>query len=126
MLRVSSQTTQTEIDLHGIEGDAEAAAQGIEFGAELMRLAEALAARDAPALAAARAALLERAGPAVLVDAAGVAANFQRMVRIADSIGIPVDNLDTEVSREVRGTLLLARFHSARNTPGSGAAAPHS
>jgi hypothetical protein len=118
MLRVSSQTTRTEIDLHGIEGDAESAARGIEHGAELMRFAQAVARRDAPALVAARAALLEAAGPAVLVDAAGVAANFQRMVRIADSIGIPVDNLDTDVSREVRGALDLERFASARNTPG--------
>ena len=122
MLRVSSQTTKTAIDLHGIEGDAEGAATGIEFGAELMRLAESLARRDAAALAAAREALLRRAGAAVLVDAAGVAANFQRMVRIADSIGIPVDNLDTDLSREVRSTLRLAQFHSAQNTPGSGAA----
>lgn len=118
MLRVSSQTTQTEIDLHGIEGDAERAARGIQFGAELMRFAEAVARRDAVALRAARAALLQRAGAAVLVDAAGVAANFQRMVRIADSIGIPVDNLDSDVSREVRGTLRMEHFHSAQNTLG--------
>lgn len=118
MLRVSSQTTQTEIDLHGIEGDAERAARGIQFGAELMRFAEAVARRDAVALRAARAALLQRAGAAVLVDAAGVAANFQRMVRIADSIGIPVDNLDTDLSREVRATLRMQHFHSAQNTLG--------
>jgi hypothetical protein len=120
MLRVSSQTTGTEIDLKGIEGDAEAAARGIEHGPELMRLAEALARRDAAALVQARQALLASAGPAVLVDAAGVAANFQRMVRIADSIGIPVDNLDTDVSRAVRATLQLERFESARNTWGTG------
>jgi DNA-binding phage protein len=123
MLRVSSQTTQTEIDLRGIEGDGASAARGITFGAELMRFAEALARRDEAALGAARAALLQRAGAAVLVDAAGVAANFQRMVRIADSTGIPVDNLDSEASREVRAALRLERFDSARNTPGSGGAA---
>jgi hypothetical protein len=123
MLRASSQKTGTEIDLKGIGGDAESAARGIEFGAELMRFAEALARHDDQALGQARAALLDRAGPAVLVDAAGVAANFQRMVRIADSIGIPVDNLNTDVSREVRSTLRLERFHSARNTPGGGAPA---
>lgn len=122
MLRVSSQTTQIEIDLRGIEGDADGAARGIAFGAELMRLAEALARWDAAALAAARETLLACAGPGVLVDAAGVAANFQRMVRIADGTGIPVDNLDSEVSREVRASLRLERFHSAQNTPGSGGA----
>ena len=55
----------------------------------------------------------------VLVDAAGVAANFQRMVRIADATGIPVDQMDTELSREIRSTLGLERFASARNTPGA-------
>ena len=120
MLRVSSQTTKTEIDLEGVNGDEAGATRGIEFGAELMRFAEAVARRDSVALPAAREALLQRAGPAVLVDAAGVAANFQRMVRIADSIGIPVDNLDTDLSREVRAALRLERFHSAQNTPGAG------
>lgn len=109
MLRASSQQTQVEVDLQGIEGDAQAAAVGIAHGAELMALAEAVARRDEPALAAARAALLA---------AAGVAANFMRMVRIADSIGIPVDNLDTDLSRAVRSRLDLGRFASARNTHG--------
>ena len=117
----SSQTTQIEIDREGINGDQTSAARGIEFGAELMRFAEAVARRDPMALPAARAALLQSAGPAVLVDAAGVAASFQRMVRIADSIGIPVDNLDSDLSREVRAALRLERFHSAQNTPGAGA-----
>jgi DNA-binding phage protein len=120
MLRVSSQTTGTEVDLKGIDGDADAAARGIEHGAELMRLAEALARRDLAALATARQALLNAAGPAVLVDAAGVAANFQRMVRIADAIGIPADSLDSDLSRDVRAVLRLERFGSAANTPRSG------
>lgn len=116
MLRASSQHTRSEVDLHGIEGDAAAAAIGIAFGAELMRFAEAVARRDTAALPAARQALLDVAGPEVLVDAAGVAANFQRMVRIADSTGIPVDNLDTDLSREVRSVLSLEQFASAGNT----------
>ena len=55
-----------------------------------MGFATALASRDEAALASARDRLNEVAGPEVLVDAAGIAGNFQRMVRIADSIGIPV------------------------------------
>jgi hypothetical protein len=116
MLRVSATITHTDIDLQGVNGDAESAARGIDFGAELMRFAEAVARREPDALQGARRGLLDRAGPAVLVDAAGVAANFQRMVRIADAIGIPVDHLDSEVSREVRATLGLETFHSARNS----------
>jgi len=116
MLRVSATTTNTEIDIQGVNGDAGAAAHGIRFGAELMRFAEAVATRDQTALAASRAALREAAGPAVLVDAAGVAANFQRMVRIADSIGIPVDNMETELGQAVRRDLGIERFASAQNT----------
>jgi hypothetical protein len=86
---------------------------------ELVRFAEAVAQRDTDALDEARQALLEAAGPGVLVDAAGVAANFQRMVRIADATGIPVDDIGSELSREIRDGLHLARFASARNTPGA-------
>ena len=84
MLRVSAMTTETEVDLQGVNGDAASAAMGIEYGAELMSFAESLAQRDEPGLARSRTALRQAAGDKVLVDAAGVVANFQRMVRIAD------------------------------------------
>jgi len=116
MLRVSAKTTGTRIDLKGVMGDEAAAAEGILFGRELMRLAEAAARRDLTALPAARRELLAVAGPEVLVDAAGVIANFQRMVRIADSMGIPVDNLGSSVSAEVREALPIERFASAANS----------
>lgn len=116
MLRASATTTETEIDIQGINGDADSAARGIEFGPELMRFAEGVAERNAQKLADARAELLARAGQDVVVDAAGVAANFQRMTRIADSIGIPVDNMENEVGMEVREALGLERFQSAQNS----------
>jgi DNA-binding phage protein len=116
MLRVSATATNTTIDIQGISGDASAAAQGIEHGPELMRFAESLARRNEPELTAARRNLLEVAGPGVLVDAAGVAANFQRMVRIADSTGIPVDNLDNPLSQQIRADLGLDTFSSAGNS----------
>ncbi len=52
-----------------------------------------------------------------MVDAAAVAANFQRMVRIADSMGIPLDEEDIEPCAGVRQELDLGRFASAENTP---------
>jgi hypothetical protein len=52
----------------------------------------------------------------VVVDAAGVAANFQRMVRIADSVGIPVDDMESEFGKETRAELSLEKFHSAQNS----------
>ncbi len=117
MLRVSAKTNETEIDLGGISGDADSAARGIEFGAQLMRFAESLATRDPAALGASRQALLDVAGSQVLVDAAGVAANFQRMVRIADAIGIPYDDTTSTLGQQVREELNLTAFASARHTP---------
>ena len=116
MLRVSAMTTETEIDLQAINGDDQGAAVGIEYGAELMHFAENVASGTGEDLARARGELLDAAGPAVLVDAAGVAANFQRMVRIADAAGIPVDDMTGDLARQVRDELGIARFPSARNS----------
>ena len=116
MLRVSAQATETEINLQGVNGDASAAAIGVQYGSELMTFAESFALRDESELSKARTMLLNTAGEAVLVDAAGVAANFQRMVRIADSMGIPVDDMASELSQSIRSELELTRFESAKNS----------
>ena len=81
-----------------------------------MAFAEALATRDEEALGTARDALLAAGGNDVLVDAAAVAANFQRMVRIADSTGIPVDPIALKATVEIREELGLNDFRSAHNT----------
>ena len=115
MLRASAMTTETEIDIQGINGDGSAAGVGLEHGEALMQFAEGVATRDQAALDSARQRLLDEAGSEVLVDAAGVAANFQRMVRIADSIGIPVDDMESELGRSVRDDLGLERFLQTAN-----------
>lgn len=118
MLRASSQVTGSDLNLQMINGDAEAAKSsgGVEFALELMTFAEALASQDESALARDRQLLLEAAGPAVLVESAAVAANFQRMVRIADAMGIPFDNLNEGVSGQISEELSLQRFQSAQNS----------
>ena len=119
MLRVSTQSTGLDLDLSVVNGDAHQAARGVRFGSELVHFAEAAARHDETVLADARQALFDAAGPRVLVDAAGVAANFERMVRIADATGIPADDISSDLSREVRTTLGLGLLHSAGNTPGA-------
>jgi hypothetical protein len=57
-----------------------------------------------------RHAMIENLSPAALVDAAGVASNFERMVRIADATGIPLDARMQALSQEVRDALHLERF----------------
>jgi hypothetical protein len=110
MLRVSAQKTGTEVDVRGIDGDPEAADTGIEHGRELTAFAEAFAARDEAGLARARDILQTCGGNSVVVDAAGAAANFQRVVRIADATGIPIDNPVNPLRLEIRQTLDLAPF----------------
>lgn len=55
-------------------------------------------------------------GPAAVVDAAAVAGNFERMVRIADGTGIPLDTPVKLVSADLREDLGLDRFGSASET----------
>ena len=119
MLRVSSETTERNCDLNMVNG-VSGEVSDIEFGVELMHfagsLAESLADGVEEELDLARKELQQVAGSDVLVDAAGVAGNFQRMVRIADAMGIPVDSMDNEMSNEIRKDLNLYRFHTAENS----------
>ena len=65
----------------------------------------------------ARDALRAKAGSEVVVDAAGVIANFERMTRIADGTGIPLDAAPQLASHDFREALGLNAFASAGNTP---------
>jgi hypothetical protein len=67
-----------------------------------------------------RVALQEALGLEGFVDAVAVASNFQRMVRIADSTGIPLDAPVEAFSEDIREELDLSRFGGAANTPGAG------
>ena len=62
----------------------------IEHGGVLTAFAEAIVAGDVGQITVARQAVVEAAGELAMVDAAGVVANFQRNVRIADGTGIPL------------------------------------
>ena len=120
MLSLSADITESDIDLGMINGDTTASAGDIQHGASLLNFTEAFVSRDEESLTAARDALLVEAGADVLVDAAGVAANFQRMVRIADSTGIPLDERNSVLGYSVIKKLNLERFKSAENTPQGG------
>ena len=120
MLRASALNNETDIDIQCVNGDAESADKNIPFGPLLLAFAEAIANRISPTITKTRTALDHAAGGQVVVEAAAVAANFQRMVRIADSIGIPVDNMTTELGQGVRAELGLEKFASAQNTLASG------
>ena len=86
------------------------ATSGVEHGALLIAFAEAMVGDDDATLTHARDAVIEGFSPEAMVDAAGVASNFERMVRIADSTGIQLDERMAALSKEVRDALHLERF----------------
>lgn len=120
MLSLSADISDSPVDLDLINGDEVAAANSVVHGGALLAFAEAIARRDEVALVESRRVLEREAGAAVVVDAAAVAANFQRMVRIADSTGIPLDTTALALSTDIRKQLDLGSFASAQNTPEDG------
>ena len=118
MLRASSELAGTEVDLHAVTDGKAAATSGVAHADTLVRFAEALVGGDDGRLTRARAELLQKVGPEALVDAAAVVGNFQRMVRIADATGIPLDAPMERVTEDLRSELGIDHFGSAANTPG--------
>ncbi|MCG8589756.1 MAG: hypothetical protein MJE66_10740 [Proteobacteria bacterium] len=103
--------------MHAVTDGKAAAASGVPHAEALVAFAEAALGRDAVALEQARSRVAAELGVEALVDAAAVVANFQRMVRIADSTGIPLDAPLEMLSQDVREELDLGRFAAAANTP---------
>jgi hypothetical protein len=121
LLRASGEITTREVDPGAVTDAGAAAASGVAHAEALVALADAMVGGDDAALRAARDAVLDALGPAGLVDAAGVASNFERMVRIADSTGIPLDPGLQMLSEDLRQELDLGAFGSSANTPEPGA-----
>lgn len=90
---------------------------GIENGDVLLRFANAVCGTDVASVEIARAELLDRLGPAVLVEAAAVAGNFSTNDRVANAIGIPMENFFLKGSETYRKELGIDGYPSARNTP---------
>lgn len=110
MLRVSSQKNAESVNLDAVmTGDD---AGDVEHGGQLTALAEAIVSRDADRIRAARDELVSCAGAAVMVDAVGVASNFQRMVRIADSTGIVLGDFE-QATADIRADLGINEFARA-------------
>jgi hypothetical protein len=112
---VSSQVSGAAVDLAAVNGEA-SDSSGVEHGAELIAFTEAVMSGDRVAAAQARAALRKVLPPAGCVQVAATIAAFNVVDRIADSIGIPLDEMMVAMSGDVRESLNLARFASAANT----------
>lgn len=83
---------------------------GVENGDALLTLSQALVERDEKEIKAARARIVAEMGYQALVDAIGVASNFERMVRIADATGIELGEFLENASANVRSELGVRRM----------------
>lgn len=112
MLSWSSATAGADVDLtHVADGSG---GLPVERGDELLRFATACAERDDARLAGARAALVDAADEAFMVDAAAVAANFEMMTRLADSTGARMPAEVLEQRAAAIGALGVADLTSRR------------
>lgn len=109
LLRASSAAEGHEADVHAVTGETAPASSGVAGAEHLVAFAEAIVGGAGDDLERARAALLAAAGPEQTVDAAAVASNFERMVRIADATGIPLDTPLEQATADLRADLGLDR-----------------
>jgi hypothetical protein len=116
MLRESVTVSEAEVDLSGLVDPDCKQVPGIPRSGELLRFVDTFMSGDAPAYAEARARLCDAIGERAMVDAVAVAANFQRLDRIADGTGIPSDP-PMAVMQEDFIAMGMHQYRSASNTP---------
>ncbi len=114
------QTTAERVDLTGLTDPGCKEIVGMPHSAALIGLCGAFMAGDASALASAWDLPVHEMGPEAMEAAAGIASNFQRMNRIADGTGMPLEPIGhqkTVASREALNEQLgIIRYRSAINT----------
>lgn len=89
---------------------------GVPSGRVLSDFVDALVGTDIAVLNAAREAVVRELGPAALTGAAAVAANFTKNDRLANGLGIPIDDMMFKTTVELREELGLNAYPSAINT----------
>ncbi len=117
MLSLSMQAQGEAVDLSGLVAGADAVDERVPHGRALARFAEAVIQGSDAQLSQARAELLALVGGDGLVDAACVVGNFERMVRVADATGIPLDPETTAATVALREDLGLNAYGMATRTP---------
>lgn len=116
MLRESIEFTGDFIDLDGLTDLECTQIDGIPNSEALLRFVDAFIRNDSSRLAETRETLAKEMSPEALVDVAGVASNFQRMVRIADATGIPSDDIMVVMQEDFCEELGINDYVSATNT----------
>lgn len=115
LLGLSGLDQDAEVSFDAVVGSSEGDG-GVANGELLSRLAEAMWAGEASALAAVRDEVTSVMGGDALVDAVAVSANFHMMTRIADGTGTPVDQAAMDRTAEVRAKIGVNDYASRRQT----------
>jgi len=100
-----------------IETDLDQADIGVAGGRVLLAFVEAVVQGEPDAIIEARTTVTDQLGEPAMIDSAGVIANFQRMVRIADSTGIPLDEPVLMMTQGIRKDLGINDYSAAQNSP---------
>lgn len=116
MLRESIEHEGESIDLEGLTDPSCTKINGIDHSEALLLYSNAFMSDDENELTKCRDRLVEELGVACMVDAAGVASNFQRMVRIADATGIPLEGPVVMMEEDLIEQLGTDKYVSASNT----------
>ena len=116
MLRESIQIEGGEADLRAITDPEAAAASAIPGADALVRFVDAALQDDEAAIGKARDRVRAELGVVALVDAAAVIGNFERMVRIADGTGIPLDRVVPVGTEAIREELGIDEFAAAERS----------
>ena len=114
MLRASAQTSGEDVNL-AVVVDGGSVATSLPSDQALLAFAEVCLGDDAEAIAGARRQVRSELGEAAMIDAAGVIANFQRMVRIADGTGIPLDAPMDALTADLRVELGINGYGEERS-----------
>jgi len=86
---------------------------GVANGDRLIRFATAVLGNDLAELAAARSELADVMGGAALTDTAAVAALFNAIDRVADSTGIPLEEVKAAATMDFRAAIGIDDFAAA-------------
>ncbi len=116
-LRASIETAGGEVDFSGLADASTAGASPVRGAGALVGFVDATLSAEAPEIAKARGRVRDELGGEAVVDAAAIIGNFERMVRIADGTGIPLDMPIKLATGSIRSDLGLDRFGSAAHTP---------
>lgn len=93
-----------------------AAGSGVAHAEALLTWTDAAVSRDEEAAAKTRQRVIDEMGAEAAVDAAAIIGNFERMTRIADGTGIPLDAPMNALAADLQEDLRLREFRSAQNT----------